>query len=135
MRRYTLATWIMLAGLAVMSPSAFAAGNDLDITINVVGPNQDVQGAIENHIAIPEGDRKLAPHRSAPEGIGAQPGSSTDTASQLGETGQKAQDSVQQSTQQAQDSAQQSAQQAQDSAQQSTQQAQQAAQDATQGDQ
>lgn len=130
MRRNILATWLIVSGIAAFSPSAFAAGSDLDITINVVGPNQDVQGAIENHIAIPEGDRQLAPRGSASESIGAGSGASEST-SQLGEAGQETQDSVQQSTQQAQDSAQQSTQESAQQSQESAQQAQQDAQDAT----
>lgn len=50
--RITLVTLAMLSGLTVSS-LAYAGSNDLDITINVVGPHQDIQGTIENHIKIP----------------------------------------------------------------------------------
>ncbi|WP_455380483.1 hypothetical protein [Acidihalobacter prosperus] len=53
MLRITTVTLAILSGLAMASP-AQASNSDLDITINVVGPHQNIQGTIENHIKIPE---------------------------------------------------------------------------------
>ncbi|AOU99404.1 hypothetical protein BI364_17045 [Acidihalobacter yilgarnensis] len=133
MRRTTLATMILLTGMA-MTSAAHAAGDNLDITINVVGPNQDVQGAIENHISIPGGDHGLIRHTSGAEASSAAHESSETSAQAGGGPRQQAQESsqqVQESSQQAQQSSQQAQESSQQTQQQAQQQAQQEAQDAT----
>lgn len=107
MRCNVLSIIIMLSGIA-LSGTASAADSDLDITINVVGPNQNIQGSIENRITIP---KNQADHQLAGAGSNS-PGNPDE--SQDSET--------EQSTQQTQDSTTQTQQQEQQATQDATQQ-------------
>lgn len=58
-RSRAVAYLLVLCGAFVYAVPGFAVGQDMDITISVAGPTQDLEASIEHEIALPESAKRV----------------------------------------------------------------------------